>query len=792
MWTLTEINARNICSFGKMGYKVRQGVASLIFGENEDDGENQQHNGSGKSSFIECIAFGITGEAFRKVDTIEDIIRDDEDYAEVELRFANGNTGMVISRRIERGESQKVSVIVTRDGSEEEIPFVSVLEMNRRIYELLGISKDDLYHNYLLNENRFKSFFSSSDKEKKEIINTFSNGIIVDEAIDKLKLDMDRIEVDEMMPARSECSRIDGALDAIRQQIEDAENSKESEEKDRKDRIQALRDKVAEKRAENRSSKDEIGSINAKIDECRKCLAAIEQLKGMALPLSELDKSIRSNLMKVNLDSELSDWDARIRELQGKKKDSEALIEDLGKELAGLKAKFDRSRTELEESGAEYTRLKAKYDASNESDEKEIGIIQKELAEYNDEFKKIDDEILKYIEETAKLKHESVKLSSAISGAVECPNCHHKFVLDGNVSVDSLREGLRECLDRSSELERKKDSRMHDKKGVLEDIENCKLDIKDIRDDIQKRSDKLADMFRNGQQLRQVFNGNTQACNDVSDRIAVLNKEIGDIENKIAKVQEDMMFEALDIIEDEIDGLGSECKKAMHRVSENESAIEVYEKSMKELENVSVTDHVDKLKATLKAKEKEKKEADRKLAGLQASYNELSEQESRFVNFKTHLANTKISSIAQITNQVLKDTKSPIRVKLSGYTVTKTGKVRDKISISVTKHGIDAGSFLKCSAGERARIMFANIVAMHRMTNLTSPSGGLNLICIDEIMDSCEEAGLMSVAEMANQLGITLLMITQGKTSESYPHQIVVTKRLGVSVLKEKYGKDTD
>jgi hypothetical protein len=88
--------------------------------------------------------------------------------------------------------------------------------------------------------------------------------------------------------------------------------------------------------------------------------------------------------------------------------------------------------------------------------------------------------------------------------------------------------------------------------------------------------------------------------------------------------------------------------------------------------------------------------------------------------------------------------------------------------------------------------MFANIVAMHRMTNLTSPSGGLNLICIDEIMDSCEEAGLMSVAEMANQLGITLLMITQGKTSENYPYQIVVTKRLGVSVLKEKYGKDPE
>jgi hypothetical protein len=72
---------------------------------------------------------------------------------------------------------------------------------------------------------------------------------------------------------------------------------------------------------------------------------------------------------------------------------------------------------------------------------------------------------------------------------------------------------------------------------------------------------------------------------------------------------------------------------------------------------------------------------------------------------------------------------------------------------------------------------------MHRMTNLTSESGGLNLICIDEIMDSCEEAGIMGVADIANKLGITLLLITQGMTSEGYPHQLVVRKYCGVSTI---------
>lgn len=789
MWILTDIKARNICSFGKMEHKVRQNVASLIFGENEDDGENQQHNGSGKSSFIETIAFGITGEAFKKVDTVEDIIRDDEDYAEVELTFTNndGDQYLNISRRIERGESQKVTVIY----NDVEVPFVSVMETNKKIYEILGISKDDLYHNYLLNENRFKSFFVASDKEKKEIINTFSNGIIVDEAIEKLQADMEEIDLSQLAPARSEVAKAEGAIDAIKQQIEDAENNKESEEKDRKDRIQALRDKVTEKLADNRECKETLDKLNATIENRKKIFDDTKVFENIILPLDKLYMNILAIFQKEHLDWRISDWNAKVKGLQDKKKDAESFIDELLAELSGLTAKQEKSKDELEESGNEYNRLKKKYDASNESDEKEISVIQKEMVEYNDEFRKIDDEILKCIEETTKLKHDAMKLQGAIGGAVECPNCHHLFVLDGNTSVKELTEKLKACMEKSSDLEGSKDKLMKKKKGVLEDIDNCKLDIQDIRDDIQKRSDKLADLFKHGQQLRQVFNANTEECNKVSDKISKLKNDISDIENKIAKVHDDMVYEALEAIEDEIAELNSEVKKTVNRVNENNSAIEVYEKSMKELENVSVTDHVDKLKATLKTKEEEKKVADDKLAELQASYNELKEQESRFINFKTHLANTKINSIAQITNQVLKDTKSPIRVKLSGYTVTKTGKVRDKISVSVTKHGIDSGSFWKCSAGEKARIMFANIVAMHRMTNLTSGSGGLNLICIDEIMDSCEEAGLMSVAEMANQLGITLLMITQGKTSESYPYQIVVTKKLGVSVLGEKHGKDS-
>ena len=75
-------------------------------------------------------------------------------------------------------------------------------------------------------------------------------------------------------------------------------------------------------------------------------------------------------------------------------------------------------------------------------------------------------------------------------------------------------------------------------------------------------------------------------------------------------------------------------------------------------------------------------------------------QRERFVQFKTYLANTKIEALSRITNEFLQDIGSDIRIRFDGYTVLKSGKVREKISISLLRDGMDCGSFGKFSAGE--------------------------------------------------------------------------------------------
>lgn len=85
MWKLNEIYAQNICAFRELQYVIKQGVTTLIFGDNRDN-ESQRSNGSGKSALIECISIGITGSPLRKIKN-EEIINDSSEESLIEAHL---------------------------------------------------------------------------------------------------------------------------------------------------------------------------------------------------------------------------------------------------------------------------------------------------------------------------------------------------------------------------------------------------------------------------------------------------------------------------------------------------------------------------------------------------------------------------------------------------------------------------------------------------------------------------------------------------------------------------------
>ncbi|MCO7113815.1 AAA family ATPase [Bacteroides uniformis] len=186
MWKLKTIEAENLCAFRSLSYTLRQGVTTLIFGDNRDN-DSQQSNGAGKSALLECIAVGITGSPLRKIRS-EEIINDAAEECRVALHFINDSAAeeLLVNRRIPRKGASSVSCTLYRGGRQvmtDEAVQPSVDAYNRYILDKLGVTRDELLNNFILSKYRYEDFLSSSDKEKKEVINRFSNGILVDEAI---------------------------------------------------------------------------------------------------------------------------------------------------------------------------------------------------------------------------------------------------------------------------------------------------------------------------------------------------------------------------------------------------------------------------------------------------------------------------------------------------------------------------------------------------------------------------------------------------------------------------------
>ena len=166
----------------------------------------------------------------------------------------------------------------------------------------------------------------------------------------------------------------------------------------------------------------------------------------------------------------------------------------------------------------------------------------------------------------------------------------------------------------------------------------------------------------------------------------------------------------------------------------------------------------------------------------QAEVDKFTFQENIFSEFKTHLANSKIDALSEITNGFLELIGSDLRVEFQGFKLLKSGKIRDKITVNLLRNGIEVGSFGKLSVGESARINLACILAMNKLINVNCDDNkGLDLLVLDEILEGIDEAGLSSVLSALNKIGVTSIVVSQLGIAETNDNVVVVIKENGES-----------
>lgn len=771
MWHLKNIRAKNLCSFLELEYSPKQGAATLIFGNNLDS-DSQNSNGSGKSALIETVAIALTGEPLRKVN-VDEIINDSQNDAVITAVLVNNVLGeqMTINRHLSRKQPQVVQVIKQYgpyDTDTQEISQASVLDYNKYILDQLGLTKDDIFANFILTARKYKSFLASSDKEKKELINRFSNGILVDESIEKLHEDMDPIRK-ELGAAEKEVATCTGRVEALSAEIEKAINESAERKADTKTRIQNWRKTIAEKRADIRSAKKSISEVETYLDNLDALDAEMQDLEksksGVDSSLQTIAERFKANSLVLTTDfhQEIETLNSRLKEAQEAAKRVANEVSEMRSSLAATELEYDKSSKALQSQQKENEVSRSKCEARLAK----LASAVKRLQSKNEELT---------ASQRAKNREKS-ELENQLAGVIQCPKCKHEFTLGENLDITSARANLSSIVKDLDQIT--KDLAKNDK-DYQDTVANGKNE-REIESALDKERRQIAQDITSAEST---INNARQECARYEKKVESTNTTLSEIQDKLSKIRKRIFDEVFEILDNAYKSSENKIKTIEDNIKTLEGSIQSYEKAIEDAQKMSEEDMLASLKKSKEQYQSELQKATANKNEVEGRLNELIAQEATFIEFKTYLANTKISAIAQITNEFLETIGSDIRVALSGYTILKSGKVRDKISVSLLRDGVDCGSFEKFSAGERVRVELASILSMNQLTNLNCEEGkGLDLLIADEVLDSADEQGLASVFKALNKTQITSLVVSHGQVHEGYPNKITVTKSNGVSSI---------
>ena len=774
MWKLKSIEAENLCAFRSLAYTLQQGVTTLIFGNNKDN-DSQQSNGAGKSALLECIAVGLTGSPLRKIRT-EEIINDAAEQCRIILHLANdaSNEELIIARSIPRKGASTVACKLYRGGelvTTDEAVQHSVDAYNKYVLEKLGITRDELLNNFILSKYRYEDFLSSSDKEKKEIINRFSNGILVDEAIACVEEDIEPLS-SEQQKIDLELAGIDGRIEMLQEQIAKEVAAGEERGRSREIRIAELEEAIASKREYIRTHKETLTGIDATIAEVDKADKELQALESSDTSLEECLKAIDA-VMTLLPDARRTDWN---HTLKLKKEDlllAQSSLENLDASVnhaeAVLKEKYDA----FEKFKVQYTDFVTHYGDKCEEYSTRLQEIEKtlrSLASRLEELRRKRRVISVGIDE----------LSNKLAGSITCPKCGHEFlVAQPNFDIEAGTKELRLRQQQLSEINGNIEAEQNSTEEAEMQQSKLNSERRTLDSDRSRWEQELSD------HERAVCSATSEVERAEHNRRRT-KAEVAAMQDEIDSIRRKAFDEFFGNIDERNAALSREHRKIVEDIRSAECAIETLQETIREVNEMAAEDLTLSLRKTLEQEKQRSMETAKRKFEVDDKVRALEVQRERFVQFKTYLANTKIEALSRITNEFLIGIGSDIRIRFDGYTVLKSGKVREKISISLLRDGVDCGSFGKFSAGEAARVNLATILAMQKLVNANcDDEKGLDLLVLDEILEAVDEAGLSSMFDALNALGGTVLVVSHGNVAEGYPHKLVITKENGESRIGE-------
>ena len=558
----------------------------------------------------------------------------------------------------------------------------------------------------------------------------------------------------------------------LQEQIDRETAAGEERGRTRAVRIAELEASIAAKREQIRARKESANETDGMIEQVRQADEALQELESSDTSLEECLKAIET-FMPLFPGARSTDWN---RTLRLKKEDMEVARAS----LANLDAAVKHAEETLAQKQAAWERFKKDYAGFCSQYEEQTAGYQSRLLEIDKQLRDLAGRLDELRRKRRVVSAGIDELSNKLAGSITCPACGHEFlVAQPQFDIEAGTKELRLRQQQLSEL----NGRIETGEKQTEEVEMQQNRIRTERRDMEKEH---RDWEQKLSEHERAVRSATSSVEDAEHNRKRTQAGIAAMQEEIDGIRRKVFDEVFGFIDERNAALGREKRKAEEDIRSAECAVDTLQETIREVNEAAATDLTQSLRATLKQEKQRSMETARRKFDVDDKVRALEVQRERFVQFKTYLANTKIEALSRITNEFLVGIGSDIRIRFDGYTVLKSGKVREKISISLLRDGVDCGSFGKFSAGEAARVNLATILAMQKLVNANcDDEKGLDLLVLDEILEAVDEAGLASMFEALNALGGTVLVVSHGNVAEGYPNKLVIVKEHGESRIGE-------
>lgn len=425
MWTPKTIKFTNLFAHKKSEYSFKNGKCTVIFGKNETD-SGFDNNGSGKSTLYEAISIALTNDSLRNLNK-EDFINSDEESCKIvfELENKHSKGKLKIVREFFRTKTTKIEIW---ENGVHNKQIVSNGEANKRIFELIGITKEDLLRYFIIAQDSRYTFFTANDVEKKEIMNRITSADMINPAVDELSKRFKTFKTlydDKYLERGKLTSRIE-TLEEQKEELLLDDTTLEDIKVQKDKRILKV-----ELKGEHQETLDELNKTISKKKSILSTKKFDEKLKTkLSSELKTLKEDIKSAKKVINtIESELegvitcphceedfilnSEYDLSIEDAKTLKSETQKLELTYEKQLPILESKIkliDKAQEEKEELEREIKKLERNAVSAKDDIEfvdSEIEKIDKKIASLKQNKK--DDKELKAIE--TKIKLATVELT---------------------------------------------------------------------------------------------------------------------------------------------------------------------------------------------------------------------------------------------------------------------------------------------------------------------------------------------------------------------------------------------